>query len=368
MKIIFACGGTAGHINPAITVAKCFLKNEPQTKILFVGAKNGMEENLVKSAGFDFRSTTISGFNRKLNFSAFLHNLKTFRNIFVAKRESEKILSEFKPDICMGTGGYATGPFLKQAHKMGIPYVIHEQNVFPGITTKLLAKNAAKVLLAADGAKKFLNKNTNFLTVGNPIRVEFVNKDQNEAKKSLGFDEKPLILSFGGSLGAEIINKSIAGLINENFRNYNFIHAHGKNCKNFLDLLNKNIKKNSNNLVIKDYIENMPTCLLAANLVICRAGAITLSEICAYQKPAILIPSPNVAENHQFHNAMDLVNANAASMIEEKNLHKNSLIKEVNLLINDKNKVNTYKNNLKKLSILNADERIYDAIKLVVSH
>lgn len=367
MRIIFVGGGTAGHINPALAVASYIKDHSPKSQILYVGAEGGMEQDLVKKAGFNFKGITVSGFSRKLSFEGIKHNFITLKNIFLASNQSKKILIDFKPDICMGTGGYVSGPFLRQAGKLGIPYVIHEQNAFPGMTTKLLAKKAAKIMLATDGAKKFLDKNLDIITTGNPIRTEINNISQSEAKKILHFDDRPVILSFGGSLGAKVINENIAELIISDKRTklYNYIHAFGKNGKFFIDIL-KNSDINfeyDKRFFIKEYIYNMSVCMAAADLVICRAGAITISEICSCGKASILIPSPNVAENHQYYNAMELVDAGAADIIIEKNLNKNVFIEKVHNLLNDKIKLNNYKQNAQKLAINNSNEMIFRIIQ-----
>ncbi len=365
MRIIFTGGGTAGHINPALAVAEIVRKNQPDSKILYVGAKGGMEEGLAAEAGFDFRGITISGFSRKFSFSGLKKNIITLKNIFLAGRECKKILDEFKPDICMGTGGYASGPLLKEAGKRGIPYIIHEQNAFPGITTKILSKKAKKVMLASNTASKYFDKCRNVVVTGNPLRGKMKDFTQHEAKKILGLDSRPTVLSFGGSLGARKINESVAELIEWSVKNgkYNHLHAYGKYGTWFKDLLlKKGINPNGHGLYIQEYINDMPVRMAAADVVVCRAGAITLSEIEALGKPSILIPSPNVAENHQYHNAMELVNLNAADIIEEKDLTGGLLINKVEMLMEDENLRKEYTKNLKKLSVTDAGEKIYKVI------
>ena len=331
MKIIFAGGGTAGHINPALAVADYVRKHDKNVEILYVGAKGGMEEKLATNAGFDFKGIEISGFSRKMNLDGIKKNVKTLIRIFKASSQSRKILKEFNPDICMGTGGYVSGPILRAAYKKKIPIIIHEQNAFPGVTTKLLSKKANKVMLAVKEAEKHLDDKCNTIVTGNPIRSEILNIDKNKAISKMKFkNDKPIILSFGGSLGAGKINDAVFELIKWSVKNnkFNHIHAYGRYGKNLLEnLKNNKINPETNqSLDIREYINNMQDCMAAADLVICRAGAITLSEIQAMGKPAILIPSPNVAENHQYHNAMALVKSNAASIIEESELSGEVLI------------------------------------------
>lgn len=367
MKIIITGGGTAGHINPALAVASFIKKNEPNSKILYVGAKGGMEEELVSKAGFNFVGINISGFCRRLDLKGIKKNFITLKNLFLSYGQSKKIINKFRPEICLGTGGYASGPVLKEAGRQGIPYVIHEQNAFPGLTTKILSKKANKVMLASEAARKYLDKSCKIEVTGNPVRSEIVRWTKGQAKRELNIDDnRPTILSFGGSLGARKINEAIIDLISWSVKNdlYNHIHAYGKYGYWFEDLLKeKGVNlKNYKGLYVKEYIDDMPIRMAAADIVICRAGAITISELEVLGKPAILIPSPNVAENHQYHNAMELVNLNAASIIEEKELTGEVLIKKTKELLDNQSLMGTYSKNLRAMSIDNADERIYSII------
>ncbi len=372
MRIIFAGGGTAGHVNPALAVAQYIKDHEKDTHILYVGAKGGMEETLVKNAGFDFKGINISGFSRDISLSGIKKNVVTLKRVITSSAESKKIIKEFNPDICMGTGGYVSGPVLRVAAKMGIPIVIHEQNAYPGVTTKMLAKYAKKIMIAVEDAREHINTKAEIICTGNPVRQEILTAKKNESRFKLGFDDRPVILSFGGSLGARKINEAVCELIKWSTKNadYQHIHAYGKYGKWFpvkLGEMGINIKSHKN-LHIREYINNMPTCLASADIVICRAGAISLSELQVQGKPAILIPSPNVAENHQYHNAMALVNRNAAKIIEEKDLTGEVLIKTVNELLNDPEYLDQCRLNLQKMAILNASERIYSIIKQAVKN
>lgn len=368
MKIIFVGGGTAGHINPALALADYVKEKEPDSEILYVGAKNGMEEKLVPEAGFEFKGITVSGFARKLNIESVKKNLATLKNIIVSTFESRKILKEFKPDICVGTGGYVCGSFLRTAHSLNIPFLIHDSNSYPGVTTKLLAKKASKVLIINKEAKKHLPQSAKTEITGNPVRKKIFIADKEKSLKSLGIEKGPVILSFGGSLGAKKINDVMAELIinHKDDSPYTYIHGFGKKGHDFTEKLAKSgieADKNSK-YIFKEYIKNMHECLSAADLVICRSGATTLSEIEASAKPSVLIPSPNVAENHQYHNAMALVNENAASIIEEKDLTAEKLWNEINRILNGKENISEkYSKNLKRIAINDANERIYKIIK-----
>lgn len=366
MKVLLAGGGTAGHINPALAIAGYIKKKRPETEFLFIGNRDGMEQRLVPQAGFDIKSITISGFKRSFSPKNMVENVKTVTRTFTSSHEAKKIISEFKPDICIGTGGYVSGPVIRTAAKMGIPCIIHEQNAYPGVTNKMLAKSVNKVMLAVPDAKKYFEK-ADFVVTGNPVRGDILTADKEESRAELKLDERPMILSFGGSLGARKINEAVADIVARSGKDgrYQHIHAYGKYGDWFPDLVKEKGTDISqcNNLDIRPYIDNMPTCMAAADLVICRAGAITLSEIQAMGKPAILIPSPNVAENHQYHNAMALVNAGAAEIIEESELSGETLMKTVDKMLLNPEQLKTISENSRKMAITDANERIYSIVK-----
>ena len=367
MKILFAGGGTAGHINPALAIAGYVKSRCPHAEILFVGNKGGMEERLVPNAGFDFQSIVISGFKRSFGVKAIGHNIATVKRMFTSSNASKKIIADFKPDLAVGTGGYVSGPVLRTAAKMGVPIIIHEQNAYPGITTKMLSKLAKKVMLAVPDAEKHLDKGLNIVVTGNPVRQEILSAERSSARQMLGLDERPVVLSFGGSLGARKINENLADLIARSGKDgkYQHIHAYGQYGKWFPDLVKEKGTEISKcrNLDIREYIDNMATCLAAADVVISRAGAITLSEIQAQGKAAVLIPSPNVAENHQYHNAMALVNKKAAEIIEEADLTPSLLIEKVDKLLESRETLERYSRNAREMAIVDANERIYNVIK-----
>lgn len=370
MRILFAGGGTAGHINPALAIAGFIRDKEPSAQILFVGNKGGMEQRLVPQAGFDIETITISGFCRSMSPKAIIQNIKTVTRAVTASIESKKIIKAFKPDICVGTGGYVSGPVLRTAAKMGIPTIIHEQNAYPGVTNKMLAKSAKVVMLAVEAAKKHFDNSCTIVTTGNPVRKEIITTDKETARLELGLDSRPVVLSFGGSLGARKINEAVAQLIARSGKDkrYQHIHAYGQYGKWFPDLVKEKGTDISicNNLDIREYINNMPKCLAAADVVVCRAGAITLSELQVQGKPSVLIPSPNVAENHQYHNAMALVNAKAASIIEEKDLTGDTLEQAVDKLLLNSSLLKEYSSNARKLAITDANQRIYSVIENVL--
>lgn len=369
MKILLAGGGTAGHINPALAIAGYIREKRPDTEFLFIGNKDGMEQRLVPQAGFKIESIIISGFKRSFSPKNMLENVKTVKRTFSSSNKAKKIISEFKPDICIGTGGYVSGPVIRTAAKMGIPCIIHEQNAFPGVTNKMLAKSVKKVMLAVPDAKKYFEK-ADVVITGNPVRGEILTADKEKSRQELGLDSRPVILSFGGSLGARKINEAVADLVARSGKDgrYQHIHAYGSYGEWFPSLVKDkgtDIEK-CDNLDIRPYIDNMSVCMAAADLVICRAGAITLSEIQAMGKPAILIPSPNVAENHQYHNAMALVNRGAAQIIEESQLSGELLMKKADKMLIDPENLDKISENSKKMAIIDANERIYSVVKKIL--
>ena len=349
-----------------MAIAGYLKEKQPDTEILYIGNKGGMEERLVPNAGFEFASIHVSGFKRSFSPKALKNNIQTVCRAISATSASKKIIKEFNPDICIGTGGYVSGPVLKGAHELGIPILIHEQNAFPGVANKMLSTKAEAVMLAIEDARKHMKEGCNFIVTGNPVRREILLADKAQSRKELGLDERPVVLSFGGSLGAQRVNEACAYLIARSGKDgkYQHIHAYGQYGHWFPDLVKKmgtDISQCSN-LDIREYIDNMPVCLAAADVVVCRAGAITISEIQAQGKPAVFIPSPNVAENHQYHNAMALVNKNAGELIEESELTGELLAEKVDKIVSDKQKLAEYSENARKMAIIDANERIYKVI------
>lgn len=366
MRVLFTGGGTAGHINPALAAAGYLKQKQPDAEILYVGNKGGMEERLVSAAGYPIRTIHISGFQRKLNLKNLVANAKTVVRVFTSTAEAKKIIKEFQPDVCVGTGGYVSGPVVREAAKLHIPCVIHESNAYPGVTTKMLAKLVDTVLLAVPDAQKYLDSSAHCVVTGNPVRGEVLAAQREESRKALGLDDRPVVLSFGGSLGASALNKACAKMLAESarFGLVQHIHGYGSHDEKFLDELSALgfSAKDNPQIRLLEYIDNMPQCLAAADLVVGRAGAMTLSEIEAKAKASILIPSPNVAENHQYHNAMALVNRGAAELIEEKDLTGDLLWERVeNLLINPEI-VQSLGENAGKMGIADANDRIYREI------
>lgn len=370
-RVMIATGGTGGHINPGLAVAGYIREHCPDSQILFVGTAVKMEAQLVPKAGYDFKTIDIQGFSRDLTPAGIAKNVKTLFLILKSSSQAKKIIEDFKPDVVIGFGGYVSGPVLKTAAKMGIPTAVHEQNAFPGVTNKTLAKKVDRVMLTAPEAEKYITPKNPCVVTGLPVRGEMINADSDISRAELKVDDRPVILSMGGSLGAKVINEAMTQLISERYdrKNCYYLHATGKNGVGMFDVLKNekgiNLEENKH-IMLREYIDDMHRCMAAADLVICRAGASSLSEIQALGKPSILIPYPYAAENHQYHNAKALVNNNAAILIEEKDFTGERLIKEVDALLADPERLKTLGENAKKMAIYDATERIVKCIGEIV--
>ncbi len=363
MRILFACGGTAGHINPALAVADTIRQQYRDAEILFAGNPENMEAKLVPKAGFAFAPIHIQGFQRKINLRNVVYNTKSVWYLMWATNKARSIIRDFGPQVVMGTGGYVSGPVLRAAAKMGIPTITHEQNAFPGVTTKVLTRYVDKVLLAVEEAKNHLPKEKQYVVTGNPIRQEILFANREQARQALGVGDRICLLSFGGSLGAQRVNQAVAQVMAhfQNSGRIHHIHATGQyGTQAFpkqLDSLQVSYHNNPH-MDIRTYIDDMPSCLAAADLVICRAGAISLSELQAAGRASILIPSPNVAENHQYHNAMVLANKGAAVVIEEKELTGPRLCQEIARLVENPQQLAEIGKHAGAMAIVDANQRI----------
>ena len=363
MKLLFAGGGTAGHINPALAVAGYIKEKHPDAEIFYIGTAEKLEAKLVPEKGYEFHTIDVAGFQRKLTPKSVLKNISAVKKAVTASSDSKKLLNQIRPDIVIGTGGYVSGPVLKAAQKLGIKTAIHEQNAFPGVTTKMLASGSDVVMLAMPEAEKFLKLKKKPVITGNPIRGELLSVTKSEARQRMGLDDRPMILSFGGSLGARRVNEAVSELIKWHNGTGKFYHIHATGKTGFYAMKDSLSGLNlSSEIDVREYITDMDLCMAAADLVICRAGAITLGELQACGKPSVLIPSPYVAENHQFHNAMTLKRAGCAEIIEEKDLSGEKLINTVSYLIENKPKLQTMSEAAKKSAIIDANQRIYDEI------
>lgn len=369
MRALIACGGTGGHINPGLAIADMIKQEYPGAEILFAGTPNSMEEKLVPAAGYRLETIKVAGFQRKISLENIGRNIKAAGYLMTSGRRAKQIIDDFKPDIAIGTGGYASGPIIRKAAKMGIPTAIHEQNAYPGVTNRLLAKEVDHVMLTVREALDFMEKDKFEHTVtGLPVRSGINTITKSEARKKLGFDDKFTILSFGGSLGAGCINETMTAAIKWHVGKgleINHIHGYGKNGRDTVPqaLKNAGIPLKSDRLRVTEYINDMDVCLAAADLVICRSGASTLAELEAAGKASILIPSPIVAGNHQYHNAMVLGNAGAAVVIEQKDVTDDKMIAEIERLYNDSGRIEVMSQSAAGLCITDTNERILGVIR-----
>ena len=364
MKFLLVCGGTAGHINPALSIASEIRDRMPESEILFAGADREMEKRLIPEAGYDLVNIKMSGLSRGFRFKDIVHNIKTVWNTIAANRKSKTLLKRFMPDAVIGTGGYICYPVLKKAAGMRIPTFIHESNAYPGLTVKMLSPIVNKVLVAFKGHENMYKKPENVVHTGTPVRSEF--NEPAEADGITGPKDKQLVVTFWGSLGAERMNEMMPEFIKANLENncFNHIHATGSSS----DQLKKRLHDlgvtgiNPPAADIRDYIDDMPTVMKAADLVLCRAGGITIAELIALGKPAILIPSQYVPDNIQPANARQLQNAGGALVIPEKECTGETLYKTVAALLADRDKLNSMALAQKSLSVPNAASRIVDIV------
>ena len=368
MKVVIAAAGTGGHINPGIAIANKIMKEEPNSKIIFIGTSRGLETNLVPRAGYELKTIDAYGISREISIKNVKRLAKTIHSI----TEAKSILKEFKPDLVIGTGGYICISVCMAAKKLKIPYIIHESNVLPGVATKMLSKKAEKILVGFKEAKDRLPKAKEIVCTGTPTKVkkmDFSQAEINNKKQELGFSkEKPLVLVFGGSQGAQSINKSMTDIIkNKLNENYQIMWAAGpeqyEKVKEDLQKENMDIDK-INGIKIMPYIYNMEEIMNIADLIVSRSGAMTVTEIENVGKPAIFIPFPFAAENHQEYNARVLEKNKAAEVILDKNLTAEILNATITKLAKDRSALESMGANAHKLSIENVEDKIYNELKM----
>lgn len=373
LRVLLAGGGTAGHVNPALAIAEIIKNHYADAEICFAGNPNKLEARLVPKAGYKFEPIQVEGFQRKINANNIKRNFHAVGCLLKSGSRAKEIIKTFKPDIVIGTGGYVSGPILKEAASMGIKTAIHEQNAFPGVTNKILSKRADAVMLTVEAAKQYLPCTDHVTVTGLPVRNAFDHMTRTQAREKLGFSQTDVcVLSTGGSLGARVLNEHVAKLLKwyqDNDVNVYHIHSYGtyEGYKDFVTKLGEQgVKiKDNNHLIIKDYID-MPLAMAAADLVISRCGAASLAEIEAVGRASILIPSPMVAENHQYYNGMVLQNAGAGVVIEEKDLTDELFIETVKSFIDDKEKIKTSAENALKLNVADTDKRIFNVLEPLI--
>ena len=367
MKVIFTCGGTGGHINPAIAVAKRLKERKTNCDILFVGADDGMETKLVPREGFRLETVTISNYLRSITPSAIWHNIQTVGTIRRALKKADRIISEFKPDVIVGTGGYASFPMLKMGTKRGIPTALHEANAVPGLATRMVCDKVDRILVSFEESRKEYKHADRVIPVGMPVREEFVYTKKAEARRALGLDDKPLIVSAWGSLGAREMNKKIAGFMKLECEEgkYRHVHATGSFGWRWMPefIKEQGVDLASQDLVtMQEYIYNMPTLMAAADLFISRAGASTLNEIAAAGTPCIIVPSPNVTNNHQEKNARILEQRGAAVVIREADCDGKILYEIAKELLEDRSRREAMSKALREMAVIDSAERILDIV------
>ncbi|HOF19623.1 MAG TPA: undecaprenyldiphospho-muramoylpentapeptide beta-N-acetylglucosaminyltransferase [Bacteroidales bacterium] len=357
-RIIISGGGTGGHIFPAISVANALRRIEPGTDILFVGAEGRMEMEKVPAAGYRIRALPVSGFYRQITFRNFSVLLRLIRSLSMAKR----IIREFRPDVALGVGGFASGPVMWKAAGMGIPVVIQEQNSYAGVTNRLLAKRASAICVAYDGMEKYFPRDK-IIKTGNPVRHSFDNSGvlKNEALEYFGFSrEKQVVLVLGGSLGAGTINKTLGGALDRMAGSgLQWLWQTGMNY--YEDVKSLAADSLAETIAIHGFIDRMDYAFAAADIIVSRAGAGTISELCLVGKPVILVPSPNVAEDHQTRNAEALSGNGAAILIADSQAEK-KLIDEVIRLSLDTSGKAGLSENIRKMAERDSDIRIANEV------
>lgn len=367
MRVLMTCGGTGGHINPAIAIANTIKKNIPEAEILFVGTKRGKESILVPRAGYELKFVESQGIRRSLSPA----NIKALFRALISPLEAKKVIREFAPDVVIGTGGYACWPVLKGASMLGIPCVVHESNAIPGMAVKRLQKSVDKILLNFEKSKEYMSKKANTVRVGNPISDGFSSMEKNAARKKHDIPEDALcVLSYGGSGGAEFLNAIALDVMKEyvtSRKEIVFIQATGS--RNYAEIKARFDElglEQCPNIRLFEYIYDMPEYMAAADVVICRAGAMTVSELSIMGKASIMIPSPNVVDNHQYKNAKVLADADATCLLTEHALTATQLWEKLQALLYVPEKRKAIEQNITQFADRNANQRIFEEIMELV--
>lgn len=366
MNLVFTCGGTGGHINPAIAVAKAFKERYPDCNILFIGA-DGLERDLVPREGFRLETVKISSFERKPTPRNIWHNIITIKDLVGSLRKANKLLREFHADAVIGTGGYASFPALREGAKLGIATFVHESNAVPGLTTRMVADKVDHVMVSFEACRENYKKKEKVIVTGTPCREEFLYRNKEEARREMDLDERPVIVSCWGSQGAREMNKKIADFMVLESKEDKFQHIHATGSygwKWMPDLVREKglVLSEHPNIRMQEYIYNMPTAMAAADLIICRGGAATISEITVSGTPAIIVPSPNVTDNHQEKNARVLEQAGAAKVIRENECTGSTLYEEAAKLLADPEKLRSMKKVLSEMAVVDSTQRIVETI------
>ena len=364
MNVIFTCGGTGGHINPAIAVANTWKERYPDSRILFIGSRGGLEEKLVPQAGYELVLLPGDGLSRRITLKAIKENIQVMIDLVKAVNRCKKIIREFDAKIVVGTGGYASFPALMAAAMLKIPTCVHESNAIPGLTTRLAEPWADRILICFPQSAQYYKNPDKVQMVGMPVRSEFIFTKRADARAEMGFDERPVILSAFGSMGAQAMNEMTACLMRlEKDAGYPYQHYHavGRFGWRWMPQLLEMKKVECNNgdaITIKEYVFNMPTVMAAADVVISRAGASSCNEIAAAGIPCILIPSPNVTANHQEKNARAMEAQGAAVVILENECTAEKVMEAIKQILEDPQKYQKMREALLNISIPDSAERI----------
>ena len=370
-KMIFTCGGTAGHINPAIALAQLAREKEPTVEILFVGAERGLEKDLVPKAGYHFRTVHISSFHRSFKPHEIKHNLISACNLLRSPREARAILREFQPDVVIGTGGYASFPLVKAAAKAGIPTAVHESNMVPGLTTEMLEPFANRIMVGFESCRKYYKHPQKVAVTGTPVREDFFALTKAQAKDQLGVNDGRLLVSFWGSLGASGMNQQMVDFLALEAAKEPFHHIHAAGSGN-LTALKHALKERGvvlsehPALDVREYIYDMARVCRAADLVICRAGASTISELTALGVPALMVPSPYVTNNHQEKNARALEESGGAVVLLERECSGQALFQAASGILRDEERRAEMERSMLSLGIRDAGERIWQTVLEII--
>ncbi len=375
MRVVFTCGGTGGHIYPAIAVAKLFQERQPGCEILFIGAEDGMENKIVPREGFRLETLKISNYQRSLTPKAVWHNVTTLCAMAGSLRKARRLLRQFAPDVIVGTGGYASYPALREGTRMKIPAAVHESNAVPGLTTRMVEKRVERVMVSFEESRACYTDPARVVVTGTPVREEFLYTSREEARRSLGLDSRPLVVSYWGSLGAREMNKKIAQFMQceiDAGEPFQHIHATGsfgwRWMPRYVADMGVDLRAHPS-IRMQEYIYDMPVVMAAADLVICRAGAATIGEVCASATPCIMVPSPNVTDNHQEKNAAALEKTGAAALIHEAECDGPSLFAAARQILDDPAQLRAMRAAAANTAVVDAAERIYQtALELAREH
>ena len=372
MNVIFTCGGTGGHIIPAIAVANIWKERDPDGKILFIGGGDKLEEELVPKAGYDLIGIPAYGIRRGFNWQAIKRAFFVLKLTISGVRKCKKIFKEFKPDVIVGTGGYASFQALLTGKLMGIPTCVHESNAMPGMTTKMVSGFVDRVLVCFPESAKYYKDPSKVEVVGMPVRREFIYTEKEQAKKELGLDDRPVVMSAFGSQGAMVMNQVMADLFKleqDAGYPYQHIHAVGSFGWEWMPGLvkEKGVElENNNSITMKEYLHNMPVVMAASDVVISRAGASSCNEIAASGTPCVLIPSPNVTDNHQEKNARALEAGGGAVVVLEKDCTAQRIFEEIQKILGDSQRSAAMQKALYGMVVPDSAERVCDIMQQII--